>query len=152
MMGLPGETLEQAFKTVAINARIRTDFPWCSLFFPFPGTELGRIAAEQGMLEEDPSSFDAPSFFKKSIVKIPEASQIANLQKLFWYGVKFPRLTPLIRRLIRMRPNWVFEVLFLVGYAVSLYGSENLKPGELLSIGFRNLRGFFWTGKGDGDR
>ena len=37
MVGLPNETMEQALLTVRLNAEIGTDFPWCSIFRPFPG-------------------------------------------------------------------------------------------------------------------
>ena len=46
MIGLPGETLEQALKTVDLNARIKTDYPWCSIYQPYPETELGTYALE----------------------------------------------------------------------------------------------------------
>jgi len=35
MFGLPNETLEEAFKTVRLNIKIKTDYPWSSLFQPF---------------------------------------------------------------------------------------------------------------------
>ncbi|UCD57588.1 MAG: B12-binding domain-containing radical SAM protein [Candidatus Hydrogenedentota bacterium] len=143
MVGLPGETLQQALKTLRINAEIRTDFPWCAIFHPFPGTELGEFAARSDLLMRSPE--DAPpSFFKESIIRLPQANEVVNLQKLFYYGVRFPRLIPLIDRIIRLRPNPIFEFLFLTGYAVSLYGSENLTLGEIASIGLRNVRQFFY--------
>ncbi len=143
MVGLPGETLEQALKTLRINADLRTDFPWCAIFHPFPGTELGELAAEKNLLMRSPE--DAPpSFFKESIIRQPRSREIANLQKLFYYGVRFPRLIPGIQRIIRLPENPIFEFLFLVGYAISLYGSENLTIGEIVSIGLRNVRQFFY--------
>ncbi len=143
MVGLPGETLQQALKTLRINADIRTDFPWCAVFHPFPGTELGEFAARNDLLMRSPE--DAPpSFFKESIIRSEQSDEVSNLQKLFYYGVRFPRLIPLIERLIHLPPNPLFEFLFLIGYAISLYGSENLTRGELLSIGLRNVRSFFY--------
>jgi radical SAM superfamily enzyme YgiQ (UPF0313 family) len=142
MVGLPDETLEQALKTVQINADIRTNFPWCSVFHPFPGTKLGEFAVNSNIITRSPE--DAPpSFFKESIISLPQSNEIINLQKLFFYGVKFPWLMPLIKRLIQLRPNPIFNFLFLLGYAVSLIGSENLSFAEALSIGMRNVRQFF---------
>lgn len=147
MVGLPGETLQQALNTLRINADIRTDFPWCAIFHPFPGTELGEIAARAGLMTRSPE--DAPpSFFKESILRLPQSNEIVNLQKLFYYGVKFPRLIPIIERTICLRPNPIFDFLFLIGYAVSLYGSENMTFDEILSIGLRNVGQFFYGKKG----
>ena len=84
-----------------------------------------------------------PSFFKDSMVRSDNSEGLANLQKLFYYGVKFPRLIPLIKKLVRLPSNRLFDFLFLVAYTISLYGSENLTIREVVSIGLRNVRSFF---------
>jgi radical SAM superfamily enzyme YgiQ (UPF0313 family) len=145
MVGLPGETLEQALRTVEINVAIRTDFPWCSLFQPFPGTELAEYAYELGLLTEAPEDFACASFFQDTALKSPTATELVNLQRLFYFAVRFPQLLPFIRRLIRLKPNPVFDVLFLLGYALSLRGSENLTVREVISLGVRNVRRFFFA-------
>jgi radical SAM superfamily enzyme YgiQ (UPF0313 family) len=144
MVGLPNETMEQGLRTVRLNAEIRTDFPWCSIFRPFPGTELGRLAEEQGLLTRPLEDEQQPSFFKDSIIRSDNSEGLANLHKLFYYGVRFPKLIPLIERLIKLPSNVLFDFLFLVGYAISLYGSENLSIREVISIGLRNVRNFYW--------
>ncbi|MDO8446183.1 MAG: radical SAM protein [Deltaproteobacteria bacterium] len=147
MLGLPGETLEDAFRTVTINAEIGTDYPWCALFHPFPGTELAEYAKEKGLLDASVDTAN-PSFFKDSIIKSEHKRELVNLQKLFFYGVKFPRSMPLIKRLIRLRPNIFFDLAFLASYAWCYLLSENLTLREMLSVGFRNVKGFFFS-KGD---
>ncbi|MBE7414455.1 MAG: radical SAM protein [Deltaproteobacteria bacterium] len=150
ILGLPGETLEDAFRTVSINAEIETDYPWCALFYPFPGTELAEYAREKGLLD---SSVDCanPSFFKESVLKSPHKNELINLQKLFFYGVKFPFLLPLIKRLIRLKPNIFFNLAFLASYGWCYLRSENLKPSEMISVGVRNVRGFFFANSGGGE-
>ena len=143
MLGLPGETMEEAYQTMEINMKIKTDYPWCALFHPFPGTELGTYAQERHLLES-PADNGLPSFFKTSRIKSAHKNELVNLQKLFFYGVKFPRLMPLIKIMIRWRPNLLFEILFLTGYAWSYMRSENLSLGEVWSIGWRNLARFFF--------
>lgn len=144
MLGLPGETLAEAFKTMDLNAEIGTDYPWCSIFHPFPGTELAEYAKVNNLLE---TSIDdaAPSFFKDSIIKSEYKNEIVNLQKLFFYGVKFPWITPLIKRLIRFKPNIFLDLAFLVGYGWCYIRSEKLTLGEVASIGKNNLRSFFFS-------
>ena len=143
MVGLPNETVEQGLQTVRLNAEIGTDFPWCSIFRPFPGTELGRFVQEEGLLTRPIEEEQQPSFFKDSIIRSDHSRRLANLHKLFYYGVRFPKLIPLIERLIKFPSNLLFDVLFLVGYAISLYGSENLTIREVVSIGLRNVRSLF---------
>jgi len=143
MLGLPGETLEDAYKTVEINIKIKTTYPWCALFHPFPGTTLGEYAEKHHLLES-PVDNSPPSFFKTSKIKSAHKNELINLQKLFLYGVKFPRLMPVIKIVIRWRPNLLFEIFFLMGYAWSYMRSENLKLREVWSIGIRNLMRFFF--------
>lgn len=144
MLGLPGETLEQAFETVRINQEIGADFPWCSLFYPFPGMELTNYAFKCGALDAG-VELNNPSFFKESMLKSGHRRELVNLQKLFFYAVKFPFLMPFIRRLIRLRPNIFFDIAFLAGYAWCYRRSENLTFGEVLSAGMRNVKGFFFA-------
>jgi radical SAM superfamily enzyme YgiQ (UPF0313 family) len=148
MLGLPGETLEDAFKTVSINAKIGTDYPWCALFHPFPGTELAEYAKEKGLLGASVDTAN-PSFFKDSIIKSEHKRELVNLQKLFFYGVKFPGSMPLIKRLIRLRPNIIFDLAFLASYGWCYLFSENLTIREMVSVGVRNVKGFFFS-KGGG--
>jgi len=143
IVGLPGETMEEVYKTVEINMKIKTNYPWCSLFYPFPGTTLGEYAEKHHMLESSVEN-SPPSFFKTSTLKSAHKQKFINLQKLFFYAVKFPRLMPAIKIMIRWKPNTFFEVLFLIGYAWSYMKSENLKLKEVWSLGVRNLRGFFF--------
>lgn len=144
MLGLPGESLADAFRTVELNAEIGTDYPWCSLFHPFPGTELAEYAQEHGFLEATVETAQ-PSFFKESIVKSPHKRELLNLQKLFFYGVKFPWIMPVLKRLIRLRPNIFFDLAFLAAYGWCYWRSENLSLIEMLSVGMRNVRGFFFA-------
>jgi len=146
MIGLPGETMGEAFKTIEINMKIKTDYPWCALFHPFPGTILGKYAENHHMLES-PIDNSPPSFFKTSKIKSIHKNELINLQKLFFYGVKFPRLMPFIKIMIKWRPNVLFEILFLMGYAWSYMRSENLTLSEVWSIGWRNLMRFFFETK-----
>jgi radical SAM superfamily enzyme YgiQ (UPF0313 family) len=142
MLGLPGETLEDAFKTVEINNRIGTDYPWCSLFYPYPGTELEHLAESKGLISTE-SRRDYSSFFKKSIIVSDHAGQLENLQKLFFYCVKFPFLKNAIKSIIRLKPNIVFELLFLVSYGWCYKNSECITLGEAFGRGMRNLPKLF---------
>jgi len=144
MLGLPGETMEDAFNTVRINAEIGTDYPWCALFQPFPGTELAEYAKEKGLIDENADTTN-PSFFKDSVIKSEHKNELVNLQKLFFYGAKFPKTLPLIKILIKLRPNIIFDFAFLASYGWCLLLSENLTFREMVSVGVRNVRSFFFS-------
>ena len=119
MVGLPGETVEQAFKTVRINAKVRPDFPWCSVLQPYPGTQIRkRIEADLG--QSLPVDEIGASYFTTSVVRGKEIRQLENLQKFFHLAVRFPFLQPVIRQLIKLPPNVIFMMIFNACYAWQL--------------------------------
>ena len=135
IMGLPGETLADAYKTVQLNIKIKTDFPWCSIFSPIPGVALTDHAIAQGYLSPDFNGSDInQSFFLDNTLKLENKREIENLQKFFQTAVQFPRTFPLIKRLIRFRPNFAFRLWFGFMYFVNYVRSE--KKSFLLTLKF----------------
>jgi len=118
IMGLPGETLEDALKTVKLNIRIKVDYPWCSILQPYPGTEIADYAIENGYVEKiDPDSF-RPTFFESSLLKQKDIKEVVNLQKFFYLAVKIPVLLPLIKRLVRFNAlSSVYNLIFLITFS-----------------------------------
>jgi radical SAM superfamily enzyme YgiQ (UPF0313 family) len=138
MLNLPRETLEDAFRTIQLNQEIGTDYPWCALYHPYPGTELAQIAKEEGLLSSEmphPSS----TFFRTSSIQSPHGQQCANLQKLFFYAVRFPSLFPIIKRVSRWRLPRLFSLAFLLSYAYSYYRSERITFRDVLRIAWHNI-------------
>lgn len=102
LMGLPDETLEDAFKTVALNQTIGADYTRSGVLIPYPKTEVVDYAIEHGLL---PAAFSITSFnqvVRKSLIKSPHMREFENLCALFNLTVKFPLLTPLTKKLIKL--------------------------------------------------
>ncbi|MDH7486263.1 MAG: radical SAM protein [Anaerolineae bacterium] len=114
MLGLPTGTLEDDMETMRLNAQVQASYAHAFLFQPYPGTELGQFTLEQGYMNgtfEDISSVA----WDRSILIFPselEKRQVEHLQRLFALGVEWPRLEPLIRRLIRLPHNRLVDGLF----------------------------------------
>ena len=139
ILGLPGETLADAFQTIRLNRTIRTDYPWCSLYQPLPGTELAEQCRSQGLLR-DAEEASQPSFFKGTPLSLANGNEIVNLHKLFFSAVKFPFLERLIRRAVKLPPNRFYDLLFLLGHAWTYYFSELVSFRSLLAVGMLNMR------------
>lgn len=118
MVGLPGETLEDALDTVRLNIKIKVDYPWCSILQPYPGTEIADYALRNGYIGEiDPDSF-RPTFFESSILKQKDIREVVNIQKFFYLVVKFPWALPLVKKLVRFRSLSIFyNLIFLCTFA-----------------------------------
>lgn len=145
MLGIPGENIEKALKTVDLNIRIKTDYPWCSILQPYPKTVIREKAIKMGILKDENSLKFSKYFFKKSILNFRYAKRLFNLQKLFYWAVKFPFIKPLIKNLIKLPSNLIFDICFLTAYAYSYYKSERWRLIEVVQIGWRNARLFLYS-------
>jgi anaerobic magnesium-protoporphyrin IX monomethyl ester cyclase len=119
LCGLPVEDPVAADeKTLALNVACRPDFAWSSIFYPYPRTELGERAIAAG-------------FYDGSLADVPETNKIntildwgdertrrrvENLHKFFGVVAAFPASWPLARRLINLKPNRLFVLIFFLWY------------------------------------
>jgi len=145
IVGLPTETLDEAFETVALNRDCGTDLVSVSVFQPYPGTALAERAREQGLLPEDYAERIDRTYFEGSPLRMPGIVRLVNLHKFFALLVAHPRLEPLVRRLIRLRPNPLFTLVFVVTHglrSIRLYGLR----GRRLWVAGAHWLGFFLRG------
>jgi radical SAM superfamily enzyme YgiQ (UPF0313 family) len=141
ILGLPGETLEDAFKTVEMNIRIGTEFPWAAIFMPYPGTELGDYSMRTGLL--DPAFSDEQvscTFHSTSVLKLEHRREIENLHKFFQTAVLFPCMFPLIKKLVRLPPNKIFVLWFTLVYGIVYIRSEARGWLHTIMFGLKNIR------------
>jgi radical SAM superfamily enzyme YgiQ (UPF0313 family) len=141
IMGLPGETLADAYSTVQMNIDIKTDFPWCSIFSPIPGVALTDYAIEKGYLTPDFNTSDInQSFFLDNALKIENKREIQNLQKFFQTAVLWPWTFPLIKQLIKLPPNILFRLWFGFMYFINYVRSEKKSAWLILKFSLANWR------------
>ncbi len=117
MLGLPGETFEEAVKTLRFNAKLGPGYAWASIFQPYPGTELGKRVTAQGLVE---TTGDVPElYYDRSLLRIANRREIQNLQKWFSIAVAYPFLIPAIERVVKLPGNGLFAWLWQLfrGYA-----------------------------------
>jgi len=147
MVGLPTETVEEAFETVALNRECRTDIVSVSIFQPYPGPALTRFCEEKGLVRDDYVDSISRTYFESSPLCQPDIEQLVNLHKFFALAVFHPRLDKTVRHLIRRRPSGMFTAVFLVSHglrSIKLYG---LRGGQLLSAAARWSRFFLGRGR-----
>ncbi len=143
VLGFPGETVETAFETVHLNQKVKSDYPWCALLQPYPRTEIYEQLKAQHMIPAQFSLDDIhTSFFLDTVVV--KDKELVNLQKLFFYAVKFPIMEPLIKKLIKLKPNKFFELAFLASYAYVYIRSESLGVFATIWFGLKHLKTFFY--------
>jgi radical SAM superfamily enzyme YgiQ (UPF0313 family) len=115
MMCLPTETIDDAFDTVKINSKIKANFPTCSIFQPYPKTELAEFSIDKGLLDKDFNINNLGTLHTE--LKIKDYKQISNLHKFFYICVKMPFLIPIVKVLIKLPPNKFFDIIYMLSYA-----------------------------------
>jgi anaerobic magnesium-protoporphyrin IX monomethyl ester cyclase len=103
MVGLPGETLAKALRTVEFNAEIGADLAIPMIFHPYPGTDLRRACEEAGGLTG--REFD---HYRVGVaVRLPDFHEADVLFVQRFFGALM-RLFGFARRLPpRLRPAWL---------------------------------------------
>lgn len=138
ILGLPGESLVDALKTVQMNIDIKTDFPWCSIFMPFSGTRLTDYAVKNGFFQ---GADQQKSFFSGSaLVNHPEIKRLENLQSFFQTAVIFPWSLNIIKLLIKLPPNIFFKLWFGMVYFFIYIQAERRGFWRTLKFSLRNYK------------
>ena len=143
ILALPGETVDQAFETIAFNRKIKTDFVYFSVFQPYPRLPLTEKLQREGRLDSVNLADFNSTFFKGSVLKQDNIDQLVNLHKFFFWVFKFPWMKPLVKFLIRLPPNWFFEQAFILSYAWLALTCFRRHPLQLLAMGRGNTKIFF---------
>ena len=113
MMCFPGETVDQALKTMYINQECKTDYTWVAIFQPYPRTHLAEYAIKNGYFD---GNFDnlPKSWYHHSNLNNPQRRQLERLQKLVGIGVEFPWLTPVIKLAIKLPLDTMYLMLMKI--------------------------------------
>jgi len=91
IIGFPDETKDLIFETIELNRQIRGyDSITVSIFTPYHGTELRKLAVQKGYLDDSTITSHTTS---SSILNMPNlsANEIDALMKTFTMYVKFPK-------------------------------------------------------------
>lgn len=112
MIGLPGETIDNAMETIILNHKMNAAYSQIAIYQPFPGTALGDYAKEQGLIDADYNITSMTPFYYKSVLRQKNIKQLSNIQVFFWLAQKYPIFIPLIRQIIKL-PRTRFHDFFM---------------------------------------
>lgn len=122
MIGIPGETIEQAIKTLKLNMELKPTWARCAIISPYPNTNIWNTGIEEGCL--DPMSVDqfSDTYIDETLFKIPNKNEFINLQRFFPICVRFPFVFPLVKKLIKLPRNKVFDLIGTLAFGY--YGTR----------------------------
>jgi radical SAM superfamily enzyme YgiQ (UPF0313 family) len=142
IFALPTETIDEAFATIDMDIRMKADSTWNTIFQPLPGTEIYRYCLDNKLLASELETRHVDSMYAQSTLRQPFVREISNLQKLVWVCLKFPALVPLVRRLIRLPANPLFELISKWNMLTSYRLRYRLGYREMLRIYLRSNKRF----------
>jgi radical SAM superfamily enzyme YgiQ (UPF0313 family) len=143
IIGIPGETIKTALETLEFNMKLGVDFARCALLQPYPKTEIEMYAKKNGFLKKsyDLNDFENSYFIDTPII-LKNKNEIINLHRLFNLGIKFPFLYPLIKKLIYLPKNFIFDTIFKIDYALSIFLIDKISIKDFIIFGWYS-KGFF---------
>lgn len=112
MICLPGESIQQAFRTVSFNRKIRVDNPRVNIAFAIPKTNFTEEAISKGYLQKD-FKMRIDLEISKPVFKTRYNLQFENLYYLFALATKNKILEKIVRFLVNL-PLTKFYKIFLL--------------------------------------
>ncbi|MEW5758328.1 MAG: radical SAM protein [Candidatus Omnitrophota bacterium] len=119
MFGLPTETLDETLGLIHLNQRIKADIVSSTIFTPYPGTELERIAKEKGLLGEIDYN-NLQSYYHHSVLKQKDIRMQERIQKIAVYFVWYPKLSFFWKFLVIRSPFCILHLMFLLSLAATV--------------------------------
>ena len=130
LVGLPVEDpLKIDLETLDFNLKLKPDFAWSSILYPYPGTELGEMASRHGFFD---ANFDKVQISNKSESNMNLGDkktnlQINNLHKLMGVIVQFPFLRPFTKFLISLPFTRFYQYIYFGFYGYKFLRQSSLK-------------------------
>lgn len=114
MIASPGETLQDAFSTVALNREIGADYVRVNVAVPLPHTGFEAHSLAEGHLDPDYLKHRVTSMKTPTVAfRTADARSFQNLFYLFWPLIHMPTAEPLLRRLVHLPITPALDLLRL---------------------------------------
>ena len=141
IFGIPSETIHDALKTVELNIKINTDYPWASILAPYPKTDIAKLAVQLKLMPEDFDCADLPaSYFSRSSLNLPQKHIFENLQRIFYLAVRYPFTFPILKKLAKINCPPFFQALFIISFILRFSQEQDwpLRKTIKMAWGFRS--------------
>ncbi len=140
ILGLPGETVENAVETYKLNKVIGTDFLWCSLLQPYPGTAIHDHVRSNGFLADNDGYVALnKSYFVSSRIKLENEKEMINLQKLMQIFIQLKIPLFLVRKIIKLPKNPIFHLMFKLSFVYNKIRTQKIRLIPLARMAWHSL-------------
>jgi len=145
MVGLPGESLNEAWQTVDINVRAKPMWAWFSVYQTLPETELAHYAVKRGFLENANVSEKDATFHETSMLlrNHPDGIKITRIKNIANIMIKLPLLKIIVKKiLINLPADKIYALIDKALFFIFYYSRLTYKQGFFRTIksGFSVVR------------
>lgn len=88
ILGLPTSKLKDDINTLKLNIKCQPTYVWCSIFMPYPGTNLSKFCLDNNLIDGKING----NFFDTCVLKIEHRQKRVGLQKWFAISCNHPFL------------------------------------------------------------
>jgi radical SAM superfamily enzyme YgiQ (UPF0313 family) len=133
LVGIPDETIADTIATMALNSKCKVTYAMNSIYQPYPGTKLAAYAFKRNYYDGKVDNFGKNYLYGKSILKYKDIKKIERLHYLFAFGVKYRFLLPIIKILINLPLNKIYQSCYFIYRAYNvIFVFKRLKLKEIL--------------------
>ncbi len=123
IFGIPGETYENASETIQMNLNLKPTFVWCSIFQPYPRTQLGDMLQKSDKVGKIDCGEIDPNYHNKSILKQKDINRSVNFHKFFYVVFRWPWTFAIVKKLVKLPPNPLFLMIHRLTF-LSIYAKR----------------------------
>ncbi|MFC1668540.1 B12-binding domain-containing radical SAM protein [Chlamydiota bacterium] len=135
MVGLPEETIQNAYETISLNIRVKPAYAWVSIFQPYPRTEMHQYCIDKGYL--DPAHTQHASYQVESPINTGITKRkFENLHKFFALSIEFPFFFSLTKQLILLPGNIIFNIIYRAFKGYTHIVRLKMSSGEIGFFGY----------------
>jgi anaerobic magnesium-protoporphyrin IX monomethyl ester cyclase len=114
LVGIPSENITDTIATMILNSKCRVTYAMNSIYQPYPGTKLAEYAIKMNYYDGRVDNFDKNYLYGKSIINSKDIKKIERLHYLFAFGVKYPFLIPIIKILLKLPLNKIYQSWYFI--------------------------------------
>ena len=140
LMGFPYETIDNAFNTIKFCQEINHLYTWgVNLYTAYPESDIAKRALKDRLIDPDYNEKLNQQIYhyNKTLVRTPDIDKISNLQKLAYVAIVFPFTFPLIKKLVYLKPNKIYNLILDISYIFMrawIFKVSNMVKYPLLSV------------------
>lgn len=134
---MPDETDSQMIESIEMVRKLKADYLYTYIYYPFPNTESYNYCVEKGLVDADTMEKvkrGDGSFHKKPLIKSEYAELAQVLKNMAPLYVKFPFLKPFIWFIMRKRWIRVSEIVFFLSAPITYAHFGRAKIKEFFSL------------------